>query len=46
MDSNKDRFTTILRNTGRRGIEAVLAELDKLGFYSAPASTRFHGSRW
>ena len=44
MDSDKDRFTTILRNTGRRGIEAVLAELDKLGFYTAPASTRFHGS--
>jgi len=44
MDSDKDRFTTILRNTGRRGIEAVLAELDKLGFYAAPASTRFHGS--
>ena len=44
MDSDKDRFTTILRNTGRRGMEAVLAELDKLGFYTAPASTRFHGS--
>lgn len=44
MDNDKDRFTTILRNTGRRGIEAVLAELDKLGFYAAPASTRFHGS--
>lgn len=44
MEDNKDRFTTILRNTGRRGMETVLAELDKLGFYTAPASTRFHGS--
>lgn len=33
-----------MRETGRRGIDNVLVELDKLGFYSAPASTKFHGS--
>ena len=42
--TEKERFDNILRETGRRGIDKVLVELDKLGFYSAPASTRFHGS--
>ena len=44
--TERERFDNILRETGRRGIENVLFELDKLGFYSAPASTRFrfHGS--
>ena len=41
---NKERFVDLLQKTGRRGIEKVLAELDRLGFYTAPASTRFHGS--
>jgi hypothetical protein len=40
----RGRFDGLLLKTGRRGIENVLAELDKLGFYEAPASTRFHGS--
>ena len=43
MDSNKEGFEKILRGTGRSGIEQVLAELDRLGFYDAPASTKFHG---
>lgn len=42
--TEKERFDNILRETGRRGIDNVLVELDKLGFYSAPASTKFHGS--
>lgn len=40
----RERFDGLLLETGRRGIENVLAELDKLGFYEAPASTRFHGN--
>ena len=42
--TERERFDIILRETGRRGIENVLFELDKLGFYSALASTKFHGS--
>ena len=42
VQENKDRFCEILRRTGRAGVETVLAELDQLGFFSAPASTRFH----
>ncbi len=45
MNENKRRFDSLLTETGRRGIENVLKELESLGFYSAPASTRFHGSR-
>ena len=41
---NRERFVALLQATGRRGVENVLAELDKWGFYAAPASTRFHGS--
>ena len=32
--TERERFENILRETGRRGIENVLFELDKLGFYS------------
>lgn len=42
---DKERYESLLRETGRRGIENVLRELNGLGFYEAPASTRFHGSR-
>ena len=38
------RFEALLRQTGRKGIENVLAELRALGFFSAPASARFHGN--
>ena len=38
------RFEALLRQTGRRGIENVLEELRALGFFSAPASARFHGN--
>ena len=39
---NKERFLNLLRSTGRNGIEAVIDKLEELGFFSAPASTRFH----
>ena len=41
-DMNKDRFIELLRSTGRNGIETVIAKLEELGFFEAPASTRFH----
>ncbi len=40
----KAKFVNILKATGRGGVENVLAKLDALGFYEAPASTRFHGA--
>ncbi len=39
---NKEEFLNLLRSTGREGMEGVIEELEKLGFYEAPASTRFH----
>ena len=44
-DMNKEIFINLLRSTGRNGIEAVIAKLEELGFFEAPASTRFHLSR-
>ena len=38
----KEKFAEILRSTGREGVEIVLRNLDKLGFFEAPASTVFH----
>lgn len=41
----KNQFTRLLLSTGREGVENVIAELEKLGFFEAPASTKFHLSR-
>lgn len=38
----KDRFTSLLLSTGREGIQQTITNLEKLGFFEAPASTRFH----
>ena len=38
----KKEFITLLKSTNREGIDDVLTELEKLGFFEAPASTRFH----
>ena len=42
--TDKERFCELLKGTGRLGVEKVIAGLDELGFFEAPASTRFHGS--
>lgn len=42
--SDRERFCEILRAVGRDGVECVITGLDELGFFDAPASTRFHGS--
>ena len=39
----KEEFIELLRSTKREGIENLLNFLEKSDFYTAPASTRFHG---
>ena len=38
----KEEFINTLTSTNRKGMEQVLAKLAELGFYEAPASTKFH----
>ena len=38
----KEEFLTLLRSTNRSGLENVIAKLEELGFFIAPASTRYH----
>ena len=38
----REQFEEILTSTGRKGIEQVIAKLGELGFFEAPASSRFH----
>lgn len=40
--NNRERFIEKLKSTKREGIESVIAVLEGLGFFSAPASSRFH----
>ena len=42
MLANKDKFIELLRSTGRNGVEETINQLEKLGFFEAPASTKFH----
>jgi len=39
---NRERFIELLRGTARDGIESTIQHLDELGFFEAPASSRFH----
>lgn len=39
----KDKFIELLRSTKREGIENLISFLEKTDFFTAPASTRFHG---
>lgn len=38
----KEKFIELLRQSGKEGIGTIIANLEKLGFFEAPASTRFH----
>ena len=38
----KARFIELLKSTNRNGVDVVIAGLDKLGFFNAPASTKHH----
>lgn len=42
LESQKNEFCDLLRSTGREDIEYVIEDLTALGFFEAPASTRFH----
>ena len=42
MKEKKERFIELLRSTGRQGIEEVISYLEKSGFFTAPASTKYH----
>ena len=45
MDNTaKQSFVEALSATNREGMDKVLAKLEELGFYEAPASTKFHMS--
>ena len=39
----KQEFIELLRSTNREGIEELISFIEKTDFYTAPASTRFHG---
>ena len=38
----KDHFIETLSATSRKGIDNVISKLEELGFFEAPASSRFH----
>lgn len=40
----KEEFIELLRSTKREGIEDLINFIEKTDFFTAPASTRFHGS--
>ena len=44
IESNKQEFISLLKSTGREGVDDLIEYLDegKNHFFNAPASTRFH----
>ena len=40
--TNKEEFLRLLRSTGREGVEDLIQELERLGFFTAPASAGHH----
>lgn len=40
----KEEFIELLKSTNREGMESLLRFLEKSDFFTAPASTRFHGN--
>lgn len=40
----KEQIECLLKNTGRKGIDNLLKHMDNIGFYTAPASTKYHGA--
>jgi len=36
------KFKELLLSTNRKGMENVIERLEELGFFKAPASTKFH----
>lgn len=44
VEINKSTIEKLLRGTGRTGIDNVIDELGKRGFYTVPASVKFHNN--
>jgi len=45
MDASvREQILTLLSSTGREGIDQMIGWLDNEGFFTSPASTRFHGA--
>ena len=44
MKSPKEEIEMLLESTNRIGITNLLDYMDKGGFYTAPASTKYHGA--
>lgn len=42
INANKEEFIALLRSTKREGVENVIADLEDLGFFTAPASAGHH----
>ena len=42
INANKEEFLELLRSTKRDGVEAVISDLENLGFFEAPASAGHH----
>ena len=42
IKANKEKCIELLRSTGREGVEDLILELDRMGFFTAPASAVYH----
>lgn len=42
INENKEEFVKLLKSTGREGVDDVIEELERLDFFSAPASAGHH----
>lgn len=42
MNDLKNQIEGLLKATGRKGIEDLLAWMDENGFYTAPCSSKYH----
>lgn len=42
IKQNRSEFVELLYSTGREGMDEVINQLEELGFFQAPASSKFH----
>ena len=42
MEEKKEQFITLLKSTNREGMDGIIQMLEDNGFFTAPASTKFH----
>ena len=40
--SDREEFVSLLKSTGRKGVDSVVGYLEKSGFFTAPASVSRH----